>query len=94
MKETGSNGFQILSNGRRVWVNGPAGESIARLSTFGQMAMIDVHLPFEEQRKTGTECLDCRHDLTGAEAWDHFIQSLKKHYNVDVGEKHRPNWAK
>ena len=61
---------------------------------FGRVAMIDVHLSIEEQRKTGTECLDCRHDLTGAGAWDHFIQSLKRHYNVDVEEEHRPDWAK
>lgn len=94
MKETRSNGFQVLSDGRRVWVNGPAGESIARLSAFGRLAMIDVHLAIEEQRKTGTECLDCRHDLVGAAAWNHFIESVKTNYQVDVTEEHRPAWAK
>lgn len=93
MKETVSNGCQILSDGRRVWVNGLSGESLARLSAFGKVAMIDVHLPITEQRAVGKQCLDCRHDLTGAAAWAHFVQSVKTNYNVDVEERHRPDWA-
>jgi hypothetical protein len=93
VKESGSNGFQILSDGRKVWVNGPAGESIARLSSFGRATMIDVHLSIEAQRETGTECLDCRHDLAGAAAWTYFVQSVKTNYKVEIGEEHRPAWA-
>jgi len=94
MKETASNGCQVLSDGRRVWVNGLSGESLARLSAFGDRVMIDIHLPLEKQKQTGTECLDCRHDLTGADAWRHFVQSVKTNYNVDVGPERQPGWAK
>lgn len=94
MKETASNGCQVLSDGRRVWVNGLSGESLARLSAFGQVAMIDVHLPVAKQKQTGKQCLDCRHDLRGEAAWKYFVSSLKRHFNVEVGEAHRPDWAR
>lgn len=92
MKETASNGCQILSDGNKVWVNGVQGESVARLSCFGRQVMIDIHKPFGEQRGGG-ECLDCRHDIKGADAWQYFVKSLKRNFNVDVDEVHRPGWA-
>lgn len=94
MKETASNGHQILSDGGRVWVNGLQGESVARLFAFGKQVMIDIHLPFDEQRTTGKECLDCRHDLQPADAWKYFVLSLKRNYNITIDESHRPTWAK
>ena len=94
MEESASNGFQVLSDGRRVWVNGLQGESVARLSSFGLQVMIDIHLPFNEQRATGKECLDCRHDLRPADAWQYFVLSLQRNYNVTVAEKHKPDWAR
>jgi hypothetical protein len=94
VKSSESNGNEILSDGRRVWVNGKSGEALARLSSFGATAMIDVHRPITEQRVLGSECLDCRHDLQGAAAWDHFVAAALRHFGVVVGEKHRPRWAK
>ena len=94
MKESESNGCQILSDGRRVWVNASSGESLARLSVFGTKALIDVHQPLALQRTNGIEGLDCRHDLTGAGAWLHFVEALKTHYQVEIEEEHRPDWAK
>ncbi len=92
MKETASSGCQILSDGNKVWVNGVQGESVARLSCFGRQVMIDIHKPLVAQRADG-ECLDCRHDLRGADAWRYFVKSLKRNFNVKVGEAHRPDWA-
>jgi hypothetical protein len=92
MKETSSNKYQLLSDGQRVWVNGLQGESVARLSRFGSVVMIDIHQPLCAQ-KTNGECLDCRHDLQGYEAWLYFISSLKRNFNIDVDEAHRPKWA-
>lgn len=94
MEESSSNGCQILSDGRRVWVNGLSGESIARLSVFGKLAIIDIHLPIDRQRETGSECLDCRHDLRGNDAWRYFVRSLKRYFSVEVGDQHQPDWAK
>ncbi len=93
MKETISNGCQILSDGSRVWVNGLAGESVARLSSYGGKAMIDVHKALCEQKTSGSECLDCRHDLSGETAWKYFVQSVLNNYKVVVGDEHKPAWA-
>jgi len=92
MKESYSNGHQILSDGNRVWVNRSSGESVARLGHLSKRAMIDIHQPLCAQKQNG-ECLDCRHDLDGADAWKYFIASLNRNFAVDVGEEHRPKWA-
>ncbi len=92
MRETISNGCQIMSDGTRVWVNGSDGASLARLGRFGRVAMIDVHKPLREQGRGG-ECLDCRGDLDGPLAWRCFVDSVKLHHNVRVGEEHRPSWV-
>lgn len=81
--------YQVQSNGERVWVNGPDGASVARISQHGG---IDVHRPLAEQGHLG-ECLDCRRDLTGAAAWAHFVASLWRHFGVALAERHRPKWA-
>jgi hypothetical protein len=81
--------YQVQSNGERVWVNGPDGASVARISMFGG---IDVHRPLTEQADHG-ECLDCRHDLRGAQAWDHFVRAVLRHFGVYVAARHRPKWA-
>lgn len=81
--------YQIQSNGERVWVNGPDGASVARISKHGG---IDVHRPIAEQGDLG-ECLDCRRDLAGDAAWAHFTRSLLRHFGVHVAERHRPKWA-
>jgi hypothetical protein len=87
--------YEITSNGSRVWVNGPKGESIARITQIlhAGVVSIDVHKPIDEVCRTGEECLDCRNDLKGAQAWDHFVTSLQQNYGVRVSNKHRPSWA-
>ncbi len=94
MRESLSNGCQVLSDRQRVWINASTGESLARLSSFGGIALIDVHRPLAEQRVTGSECLDCRHDLKGVAAWEHFVAAAERHFGVTVAERHRPGWAK
>ena len=82
--------YQVQSNGERVWVNGPDGASVARISKHGG---IDIHRPLAEQAEHG-ECLDCRHDLRGALAWNHFIASMLLHFGIQITLRHRPKWAK
>jgi len=81
--------YQVQSSGGRVWVNGPDGASVARISKHGG---IDVHRPLTEQQEHG-ECLDCRHDLRGVTAWTHFVGSVLKNFGVRIAERHRPTWA-
>lgn len=94
MKETASNGCQVLSDGSRIWVNGLSGESLARHSRFGETVIIDIHNALCTQRQTGSECLDCRHDLKGSNAYEYFVLSLKRNFGVEVSEEHRPHWAR
>jgi hypothetical protein len=94
MIETASGHNQIISDGKTVWVNGQRGECIARLSGFEDIAAVDVHQPLDVQRETGKECLDCRNDLRGSEAWQHFVAALDRYFGIVVDERHRPTWAK
>lgn len=88
MKETESNGYQILSNGKTVWVNGPDGCSAGRFSPIGG---IDIHKSFEEQVKDlGDPCLDCKPGPCDVSDWQYFVDGMKKYYNVEVGDEHRP----
>jgi hypothetical protein len=80
------NGHEILSDGRRVWVNGPDGAAVARYSS---TAGRDVHRPMSEQRETGDECLDCSGDTD----YDTFADSVLRHYRVAIPKKHRPRAA-
>jgi hypothetical protein len=81
--------YQIQSNGERVWINGPDGASVARISKHGG---IDIHRPIAEQADRG-ECLDCRQDLFGEAAWKHFVRSVLRHFGIYVTARHRPSWA-
>jgi hypothetical protein len=92
--ETLSNEHQVISDGHRVWVNGPGGDAVGRLGYFAGKAMVDIHLPLSQQRETGGECLDCRHDLPPGEAWEHFVRGIRGHFGVEIVERHRPRWAR
>lgn len=84
MKRSVVRGFEVLSDGRRVWVNGPDGASVARYSpTAGR----DVHTSVAVQRATGKECLDCSHDLD----YPAFVASVLAHYRISIPAKHRPD---
>ncbi len=92
MRQATRGQYQVLSDGRTVWVNEASGGAVARLGSFGDIAMVDVHRPLAQQCAEG-ECLDCRHDLAGAEAWDYFKGSVLKHFGLTIAERHRPRWA-
>jgi hypothetical protein len=72
--------FEILSDGRTVWVNTPSG-CIGRFSAKG----VDVHKLPEEQMEGG-QCLDCTTDPD----WDRFKASMLHYYGIEVGDEHRP----
>jgi len=82
--------YQVQSDGASVWVNGPDGSAVGRISKLGG---IDVHRPIGEQVERG-ECLDCRHDVFGLHAWLTFKRSINFHFGVSLAERHRPRWAK
>jgi hypothetical protein len=84
MRRSISNGHEVLSDDSgRVWVNGPNGASVARYSP---RAGRDVHRTIEEQRATGSECLDCSPDPD----FETFVASVERHYGVKIAAKHRP----
>ncbi len=62
---------------------------MARISKHGG---IDVHRPLSEQAEHG-ECLDCRHDISGSEAWEEFTTSVLMHFGISIALRHRPKWA-
>ena len=80
---------EIISDGKTVWINDATGCCIGRLSRFG----IDIHKTGEEQMLTGTQCLDCAHDVPKDEMWCYFTASMLRNHGVLVPENHRPTWA-
>lgn len=83
--ETESNGHQVTSDGRTVWVNDPDGAATARFSTFG----IDIHRPIAEQKEKG-ECLFCTHAQTTEDDWNLFVEKMRELFNVTIGRLHMP----
>jgi hypothetical protein len=71
--------FQILSDGRNVWVNSVMGASLARYST---RAGIDIHHPPKAVAETGDECLFCIHD--GTHTFELFVEKMLELYGVVV----------
>ena len=88
--ETESNGHQIISNGKTVWVNGPDGCCVGR---FDKVAGIDVHYPADYQMRTGRECRACSHAGPGGATitdWNFFVDSMLEYYKVEVSSDHCP----
>lgn len=75
--------FDIETDGRTVWVNGPAGA----VGRFGERA-IDVH------NATNTACVNCAHPpmgvLTTSSDWDEFVRGMKAVHGVEVPAKYKP----
>ena len=76
-------GHEIVSDGTRVWINGPDGAAVAR---FSARAGRDVHKPFAEVVESGEECLDC----SPSTDWPEFVESVLRHYGLEVSDRHRP----
>lgn len=83
------NNHQVESNGTTVWVN--SGETGGCLGRFGKTG-IDVHHDIDTQMKEGKQCLNCTHHPPTNEDWTTFVQDMKKHYGIEVGEEHKPTW--
>lgn len=76
MKRRIVSGHELLTDGRRFWVNGPDGGAVAR---FSPTAGRDVHRPLSQQQAAG-ECLDCAPDTSFAA----FAESVARHYGVEI----------
>ncbi len=82
--------YEVLSDGRCVWVNsGVTGASVARFGTFAGIGVIDVHRAVHDQAAKG-ECLDCSHGPLSLELWQRFKDAMRRHYLIDIPDKHKP----
>lgn len=80
---------EVTSDGRVVWVN--SAETGMCLGRFGRGG-IDIHHDIEMQKAEGKQCLHCTHTLPTEKDWHTFVTKMKEHYEVSVGEEHRPKW--
>ncbi len=78
--------FQILSDGKVVWVNAADGCCVGRFAKSG----IDIHHTGEVQVSLGEQCLDCRTGPCGADDWIYFQNGMMKAYGLAIGDEHRP----
>ena len=85
--EQNSTAYQLMTDGRTVWVNDSFALCIGRLSPIG----MDVHAKSEQQRK-GEHCLDCRsvRGLSAQDRWKAFVESMRVHHNVVLPEDFFP----
>jgi hypothetical protein len=79
---------QIDSDGKTVWVNSHEGCCIGRFSRDG----IDVHHDAPTQIERGQQCLDCKKGPTTLEDWVHFVEAMKRHFDVVVPGHHMPRF--
>lgn len=70
--------FEVLTDGRRVWVNSDRGMSVGRFNPFGG-GSIDIHHDTDVQIATGRQCLDCRRGT-----YDDFVRAMRDAYGIDL----------
>jgi hypothetical protein len=79
--------YQIMSDGKSVWINSANGMCIGRYTLTG----VDIHQDAAAQIATGRECLDCFDRTADPDFdWLKFTEGMKFHYNIDVPEIHKP----
>jgi hypothetical protein len=79
-------GFEIMSDGKVVWVHSARGSCVGRFSRRG----IDVHHETAFQITTGQQCLDCRAGPCGEADWEYFRIGMRMHYGLDISDLHMP----
>jgi len=82
--------FEVMGNGRAVWINADDGGSVGRFSAFG----VDVHADATAQIETGQHCLACSSSLSPQAGWALFRSSLRDHYGISVPEDLCPDFAR
>ncbi|MDA0152368.1 hypothetical protein OH460_08640 [Vibrio sp. Makdt] len=80
------NMFEIIGDGKTVWVNNINGDCIARFGVLG----IDIHTSSEEQINGAPQCLFCTHERTDVNDWVVFKDKVKELFDIDVPEKLSP----
>lgn len=78
--------FQIDSDGKTVWVNGPDGSCLGRFGALG----VDIHRTMEDQLSGKGQCMLCTHGSTGDAEWDLFVAGMKHHHGIAVSPRHKP----
>lgn len=82
--------FEIISDGRTMWVNASDGCNIGRFSR----RSMEIHRNFKDQIETGEECLNCTHGLSDLNTWKNFKLGMLKHYGLKIAEKHKPKFLR
>lgn len=80
--------FEVVSDGRTVWVNAETGECLGRFGPYG----VDIHRTVKDQVAGGSQCLDCTHTYPSLSEWEHFVATMKSVYGVTIGPEHLPTW--
>lgn len=77
--------FQVLTDGRSVWVNAYDGSAVGRFGPGG----VDVHRPVAEQRTKG-QCLDCvpakGFGPPARELWERFQRRMREFYGLELDD--------
>lgn len=80
--------YELQSDGKTVWVNGPSGDNIGRFSERG----IDIHHSVEIQLATGKVCALCKPGPCTLIDWYNFRTEMLNRYGVTIADKHMPRY--
>lgn len=78
MKEVIINGVQVQTDGRTIWLNGPDGINVGRLSEAVMEVRVGVHWITSP----------CR-----GEGWSLFQEEVSRLLGFDLPEDFKPEWA-
>lgn len=80
--------FEVIGDGKTVWVNAGDGSCVARFSRFG----IDIHNSAVEQMAGASQCLLCTHTKPTLPEWAHFQMKVGYFYGIVVVDDLMPNF--
>lgn len=81
--------YELLYDGKTVWVNGLDGSNLGRFSRMGY----DVHHPVEKQMK-GDVCLLCTHSLPDLKGWVLWRDRMEAMTGLKINDEAKPKWVK
>jgi len=79
--------YEVVSDGRTVWVNASSGCCLGRFGSSG----LDIHRDVDGQVAVGA-CLHCTHSRPTSADWETFVREMREFYDVEVREEHKPKW--
>lgn len=78
----------LETDGRTIWLTGPAGDCRARFGPGG----LDIHRSVTDQIAGEPQCLDCTHGRPGEAEWERFQVFVSNETGIVLDRSWAPSW--